>query len=48
MKSTKEKPSSKKALFEAVKLTKNFALVQSNDLAKTIAKAHSVAQAIYN
>ena len=38
MKSTKEKPSSKKALFEAVKLTKNFALVQNNDLAKQLRK----------
>ena len=38
MKSTKEKPSSKKALFEAVNLTKNFALVQNNDLAKQLRK----------
>ena len=38
MKSTKEKPSSEKALFEAVKLTKDFALVQNNDLAKQLRK----------
>ena len=38
MESTEKKPPSKKALFEAVNLTKSFTLFQSDDLAKLLRK----------